>query len=140
MQMDHIISVLRPSAHPYRPWRSVWMTKVLQPLNERAAVIITDNIDLIEGSAIEPLLLRLVAHVYANRVILERWVHHRLLAEPSRVVCLGGRCKALRGPKKEYCQRSPPGTLPYLVSAAAIVMPFTLTAEFNQQPVLNFLT
>lgn len=76
MQMDHIISVLHPSAHPYRPWRSVWMTKVLQPLNERAAVIITDNIDLIEGSAIEPLLLRLVAHVYANRVILERWVLH----------------------------------------------------------------
>lgn len=74
---------------------------MLQPLNERAAVIITDNIDLIEGSAIEPLLLRLVAHVYANRVILERWVLHRLLAEPSTEVCLGGHCKALRGPKKE---------------------------------------
>ncbi len=73
------------------------MTKVLQPLNEKAAQIATDNIDLLEGSTIEPLLLQvrmrgeflsrppastdslihcyqLVAHVYANRVILERLV------------------------------------------------------------------
>ena len=35
-----------------------WMAKVLQPLNEKAAQIATDNIDLLEGSTIEPLLLQ----------------------------------------------------------------------------------
>ncbi|GAX73465.1 hypothetical protein CEUSTIGMA_g917.t1 [Chlamydomonas eustigma] len=58
-----------PTAVAFRQW----MSKVLQPLNERAAQIATDNVDLLEGSTIEPLLLQLVAHVYANRVILERW-------------------------------------------------------------------
>ncbi len=48
------------------------MIKVLQPLNEKAAAVVTDNIDLLEGSTSEPLLLQLVAHVHANRVILER--------------------------------------------------------------------
>ncbi|KAG1673642.1 hypothetical protein FOA52_013306 [Chlamydomonas sp. UWO 241] len=50
-----------------------WMAQVLQPLNEKAATIVTDNVDLLDGSAIQPQLLQLVAHVYANRVILKMW-------------------------------------------------------------------
>uniref|UniRef100_A0A7R9YPK9 Uncharacterized protein n=1 Tax=Chlamydomonas euryale TaxID=1486919 RepID=A0A7R9YPK9_9CHLO len=50
-----------------------WMAQVLQPLNEKAAAIATDNIDLLDGSSIQPQLLQLVAHVYANRVMLDRW-------------------------------------------------------------------
>ena len=48
------------------------MKEVLQPLNEKAAQIITERIDLLEASTIEPRLLQLVAHVYAYRVIFER--------------------------------------------------------------------
>ena len=48
------------------------MTEVFQPLNDRAAEIITKNADLLEGSAMEPLLLQLVAHVFAYRVIIKR--------------------------------------------------------------------
>lgn len=48
------------------------MTEVLQPLNEKAADIITEHIDLLESSRIEPQLLQLVAHVCSVRVILER--------------------------------------------------------------------
>lgn len=50
------------------------MKTVLQPLNEKAAKIITEHADLLEGSSVEPLLLQLVAHVSAYRVILERCV------------------------------------------------------------------
>jgi len=50
-----------------------WMKSVLQPLNEKAAKIVTEHADLLEGSSVEPLLLQLVAHVSAYRVILERW-------------------------------------------------------------------
>ena len=45
-------------AHPPLPVYRRWMAKVLQPLNEKAAQIATDNIDLLEGSTIEPLLLQ----------------------------------------------------------------------------------
>lgn len=45
---------------------------MLQPLNEKAAAIITQRIDLLDTSSVEPLLLQLVAHVSAYRVILER--------------------------------------------------------------------
>jgi hypothetical protein len=48
------------------------MTEVLQPLNEKAAKIITEHIDLLESSRVEPQLLQLVAHVCSVRVILER--------------------------------------------------------------------
>ena len=48
------------------------MKTVLQPLNEKAAKIVTEHADLLEGSSVEPLLLQLVAHVSAYRVILER--------------------------------------------------------------------
>ena len=51
-----------------------WMKTVLQPLNEKAAKIITEHADLLEGASVEPLLLKLVAHVSAYRVILERQV------------------------------------------------------------------
>lgn len=39
------------------------MDKVLQPLNEKAAEIATNNIDLLEGSTIEPLLLQVSVRV-----------------------------------------------------------------------------
>lgn len=48
------------------------MTEVLQPLNERVAEIVTKNADLLEAAAMEPLLLQLVAHVSAYRVIIKR--------------------------------------------------------------------
>lgn len=48
------------------------MTAVFQPLNERAAEIVIKNADLLEGPSMEPLLLQLVAHVSAYRVILKR--------------------------------------------------------------------
>ena len=50
-----------------------WMELVLQPLNERAAKVVTENIDLLEGSEITTSLLQLVAHVYANRVLISSW-------------------------------------------------------------------
>ena len=53
------------------------MTEVFQPLNDRAAETITKNADLLEGSSMEPLLLQLVAHVFAYRVIIKRYVHNR---------------------------------------------------------------
>lgn len=58
-----------PEACAYR----LWMTEVLQPLNEKAAAIVTNRIDLLESSRMEQHLLRLVAHVYAYRVVIERW-------------------------------------------------------------------
>lgn len=48
------------------------MMEVLQPLNDRAASIIIDHIDLLDSSRVEPLLLQLVAHVAAYKVILSR--------------------------------------------------------------------
>jgi hypothetical protein len=50
------------------------MSEVLQPLNERAAQIVTEHIDLLESSRVEPQLLQLVAHVCSVRVVLERCV------------------------------------------------------------------
>ena len=48
------------------------MKAVLQPLNEKAAEIITKHVDLLESASVEPLLLQLVAHMSAYRVILAR--------------------------------------------------------------------
>jgi hypothetical protein len=49
------------------------MEKVLQPLNEKAASIIAEHIDLLDAQHVVPELLQLVAHVSAMRVILARW-------------------------------------------------------------------
>lgn len=48
------------------------MTEVLQPLNERVAETVVKNADLLESHAMEPLLLQLIAHVSAYRVIIKR--------------------------------------------------------------------
>lgn len=50
-----------------------WMRDVLQPLNEKAASIIVEHVDLLDTSSIDPLLLQFVAHVFAYRVVLKRW-------------------------------------------------------------------
>ena len=49
------------------------MRHVLQPLNERAAEVIVNRIDLLESDSISELMLQLVAHVSANRVVLQHW-------------------------------------------------------------------
>jgi hypothetical protein len=43
------------------------------PLSEKASELIIEHADLLEGEGIEPLLLQLVAHVSAYKVILKRW-------------------------------------------------------------------
>ncbi|KAL4447422.1 hypothetical protein ABPG75_004641 [Micractinium tetrahymenae] len=58
-----------PVGEAYRRWMKV----VLQPLNERAADVIVNHVDLLRTPYIDPLLLQLVAHVSANKVILRRW-------------------------------------------------------------------
>eukprot|EP00882_Tetradesmus_deserticola_P014431 GHRQ01015346.1.p1 GENE.GHRQ01015346.1~~GHRQ01015346.1.p1 ORF type:complete len:104 (+),score=50.98 GHRQ01015346.1:955-1266(+) len=58
-----------PQAAAYR----MWMEKVLQPLNEKAADIIAEHIDLLDAQVVVPELLQLVAHVSAMRVNLARW-------------------------------------------------------------------
>jgi len=50
-----------------------WMKEVLQPLNEKAASIIIENVNLLEGTTIDPLMLQFVAHVFAYKVIIQRW-------------------------------------------------------------------
>jgi hypothetical protein len=49
------------------------MKSVLQPLNERAADIIINHLNLLESANIDPVLLQFVAHVSSYRVILKRW-------------------------------------------------------------------
>lgn len=60
------------------------MKEVLQPLNEKAADIIVRHADLLQSAQMEPLLLQLVAHVSAYRVILKR------CAQSFQGVCKGG--------------------------------------------------
>jgi hypothetical protein len=48
------------------------MRDVLQPLNEKAAEIVVKHADMLQSDRMEPLLLQLVAHVSAYRVILAR--------------------------------------------------------------------
>ena len=50
-----------------------WMTSVLQPLNEQAADVIVKRIDLLESDSMSEQLLKFVAHVAANRVVLQKW-------------------------------------------------------------------
>lgn len=49
------------------------MEHVLQPLNEAAAEVIVQRIDLLESDSIAPILLSFVAHVTSNRVVLQQW-------------------------------------------------------------------
>ncbi|GLC36098.1 hypothetical protein PLESTB_001380900 [Pleodorina starrii] len=58
-----------PQARMYR----MWMREVLQPLNERAAKVITEHLDFLDSPGLEPLLLQLVAATSAYRVTLQRW-------------------------------------------------------------------
>ena len=51
----------------------VWVREVLMPLSEKAARLVVERADLLESSRIEPLLLQLVAHVSAYKVILKQW-------------------------------------------------------------------
>jgi hypothetical protein len=48
------------------------MKDVLQPLNEKAAEIIFEHIDLLDEERVVPELLQLVAHVATMRVLLNR--------------------------------------------------------------------
>ena len=50
-----------------------WIRCVLQPLNEKAADVIVNHLNLLESRVIHPSLLQLVAHVNAYRVLLRRW-------------------------------------------------------------------
>lgn len=61
-----------PQGAPARAYRA-WIKTVLLPLSEKAAQLVMDRADLLEGSDIEPLLMQLVAHVSAYKVILHRW-------------------------------------------------------------------
>ena len=59
-----------PAAQAYR----TWVRTVLMPLSEKAASLVIERADLLEGSGgIEPLLLQLVSHVSAYKVLLQRW-------------------------------------------------------------------
>ena len=60
---------LGPAAHSYRRW----VRTVLLPLSEQASQTFIRHADLLEGSQISPLLLQLVAHVSAYRVIERNW-------------------------------------------------------------------
>lgn len=60
---------LGPEGTAYR----MWMEKVLQPLNEKAASIIAKHIDLLDAQQVVPELLQLIAHVSTMRVIIHRW-------------------------------------------------------------------
>ena len=59
------------------------MTHVLQPLNEDAAEVIVKRVDLLEADSIKQCLLRLVAHVCSNRVVLKEWEKGNLEAHSA---------------------------------------------------------
>ena len=72
--VDGLVRAIRdwpdgPEGSAYRHW----MKSVLQPLNERAADIIINHLNLLESANIDPVLLQFVAHVSAYRVILKMW-------------------------------------------------------------------
>eukprot|EP01025_Chloroclados_australasicus_P058748 TRINITY_DN7406_c0_g1_i3.p2 TRINITY_DN7406_c0_g1~~TRINITY_DN7406_c0_g1_i3.p2 ORF type:complete len:142 (-),score=0.57 TRINITY_DN7406_c0_g1_i3:406-831(-) len=50
-----------------------WIQGVLQPLNEKAADIIFKHTDLLDSSEMEPVLLKLIAHVMTLKVVISRW-------------------------------------------------------------------
>ena len=59
------------------------MKHVLQPLNEEAAEVIVKRIDLLESDSIDPTLLKFVAHVTSNRVVLQEWEKGNLEAHSA---------------------------------------------------------
>lgn len=61
-----------PQCAAARAYRT-WVKGVLLPLSEKASQLVIDRADLLENAGIEPLLLQLVAHVSAYKVILQRW-------------------------------------------------------------------
>lgn len=50
-----------------------WLREVLQPLNEKAADIIINRLNLVESANLDPVLLELVSHTYSLRVLLKRY-------------------------------------------------------------------
>ena len=70
-----------PAAQAYRTWVRV----VLMPLSEKAAGLVMDHADLLENSNIEPMLLQLVSHVSAYKVVLRRWEEGQGGAEQSAI-------------------------------------------------------
>jgi len=50
-----------------------WMRHVLQPLNQKAADVIVNHLNLLESTSIHPSLLQFVAHVSSLRVVLRQW-------------------------------------------------------------------
>ena len=80
-----------PVAIAYRSW----VREVLMPLSEKAARTVMERADLLEGSEISPLLLQLVAHVSAYRVILRESIGSRtppLSRAPRRAMKCDARC------------------------------------------------
>lgn len=49
------------------------MREVLQPLNEQACSVVYAHADLLDSTTISPTLLRFIAHVAANRVMMREW-------------------------------------------------------------------
>lgn len=81
------------------------MREVLQPLNEKAAEIVVKHADMLQSNRMEPLLLRLVAHVSAYRVILARCLlaPHGLHADP----CTSGRLHMRTRPPSQHAGHQP---------------------------------
>ena len=71
-----------PNSEQGKAYR-MWTKQVFMPLNERVARLIIDRSDLIVGDKFEPLLLQLVAHVSAMRVMVKRWDEGDLTAITS---------------------------------------------------------
>ena len=71
-----------PNSEQGKAYR-MWTKQVFMPLNERVARLIVDRSDLIVGDKFEPLLLQLVAHVSAMRVMVKRWEEGDLTAITS---------------------------------------------------------
>lgn len=71
-----------PNSEQGKAYR-MWTRQVFMPLNERVARLIVDRSDLIVGDKFEPLLLQLVAHVSAMRVMVKRWDEGDLTAITS---------------------------------------------------------
>mgnify|MGYP001253747610 CR=1 FL=1 len=79
----------RPSGPEATAYRA-WVRAVLMPLSVKAANLVIERADLLEGDDIDPILLQLVAHVSAYRVILEQWdkgevAEHSAISFPEKI-------------------------------------------------------
>lgn len=104
-----------PQGAVARAYRT-WMVEVLQPLNEKAANIVTEHLDLLDGPGpIEAQLLQLVAATSAYRVILESWRQgdlsaHSVITYPDKLAesirvefsCIKQRQARLLGTKSRF--------------------------------------